>query len=191
MNTQSNRNVRPSRRPRRLLSVLVGGIALGIAVAGCATGGDKAEPPAAQDDPYAHLHPLAQIVARAGAPACAAKVTEAAFFLTEGTGATAFWNFRSTDLLSFSLEVVSPEGVTSYVSLNIAPGENGACVIGYDAVTHWVNDCETVARHVWPDSHAVGTQPEHMTMLVGSDSEYLFLMPVDQGCVAIKKEVFP
>lgn len=169
-------------------------ISVSAAACLCAAAAGAGGEPAAENsapDPYADLHPLAQAVARAGAPACAAKVTEAAFFLTEGASATAFWNFRSAELLSFSLEVVSPDRVTSYVSLNIAPGEDGACVIGYDAVMHWASDCETVARIVHPGMRTAGTQPGSMAMLKGGDSEYLFLMPAGQGCVAIKKEVFP
>lgn len=142
-------------------------------------------------EPFTGLHPLARAVADAGAPACARKVAEAAYFLTEGSSATAFWNIRSEQLLSFSLEVLSPEGLTSYVSLDVLPGDDDECVIAYDMVMHWPNDCEAVARHAYGPGRPADSQPANMTMLRGPDGEHVFLMPVQGGCVSVQKEVFP
>lgn len=162
-------------------------------------GSDTTPAAAAEDDgglapvpePFTGQHPLARAVTEAGAPACARKVAEAAYFLTEGSNATAFWNIRSEALLSFSLEVVSREGRTSYVSLDVMPGENDECIIAYDLVIHWANECETVARHVYATGRPLDPQPAHMALLRGPDGEHVFLMPVREGCVSVQKEVFP
>jgi len=176
--------------PSGVARPLIVAILAGLTVA-CASQPRDVTSETAADADYSDLHPLAQAVARAGAPACAAKVTEAAFFLTEGSGATAFWNVRSTDLLSFSLELVGPAGATSYASLSIAPGEDDACAVGYDIVTHFTASCETVASHVFPAMHVPERQPARMGMLIGPDGEHVFLMAVGEGCVAVQKEVFP
>jgi hypothetical protein len=170
---------------------------LSLAVTACATT-DGARSEAVQDElrpaqiDISSLHPMARAVAQAGAPECAMKVHEAAFYLVVDADSGAIADVRSEDLFSFSLEVIDPEGMTSYVSLNVAPGKDNACAISYEIVTPIAMKCEDIAQEIWPDATAGNPLRRQIIPLGLEDGTIVLLHPVgESACIVIRKEIFP
>lgn len=137
------------------------------------------------------LHPMARMVAQAGAPQCAMKVHEAAIYLIIDTESGAIFHGGSDDLYSFSLEVIDPEGVTSYVALNVAPGVDANCAIGYEVVTPIGEACSSLAEHFWPDAVRGSPLRKQMIPLGLPDGQTILLHPVGDSCLVVRKEIIP
>ncbi len=152
--------------------------------------GEQAEPRRAQID-LSGLHPMARVVAQAGAPQCAMKVHEAAIYLIIDTESGAIFHGGSDDLYSFSLEVIDPEGMTSYVSLNVAPGVDANCAIGYEVVTPIGEACSSLAERFWPEA-VHGSPLRKRTIPLGlPDGQTILLHPVGDSCLVVRKEIIP
>ncbi len=140
---------------------------------------------------YSTLHPMARVVAQAGAPQCAMKVHEAAIYLIIDTDSGAIFHGGSDDLYSFSLEVIDPDGRTSYVSLNVAPGGDANCAIGYEIVTPVGEPCSSLAERVWPEAITGKPLRKQMMPLGLPDGQTVLLHPVGEACLVVRKEIIP
>lgn len=152
---------------------------------------DTETPPEGPRIDLSGLHPVAQAVARAGALACAMKTHEAVFYLIAETESGGMVHFRTPDLLSFSFETIDFDGVASYISLNVAPGKEDHCAIGYEVVTHWPQSCESIAEEQYADMTVGNVLREKLLPLSIEGGPHVFLQPVDGGCNAIRKEIIP
>ncbi len=177
---------------------LAGCLLLSMAVLSCATtDGTRSEvtedePPRAAQIDVSGLHPMARAIARLGAPECAQKVHEAAIFLIVDTESGAIVHSGSEDLYSFSLEVIEPEGMTSYVSLNVAPGKDAACAISYEIVTPLGRDCKAIGEQFWPEAVVGKPLRKHMIPLSLPEGQTVLLHPVGEtACIVIRKEIIP
>jgi hypothetical protein len=173
------------RRRRHFVPIL----ALLLALSGTAAG-DGTQPAPAQPD-LSGLHPIAQAIAQAGAPQCAPRVHEAVVYLILNTESGAMMHAQSEDLYSFSLEVTDDDGLTYYVSLNVAPGNDAACAISYEIVTPLALDCEAIAKQLWPNAVVGNPLRKHMTPLAVGDGQTVLLHPIGDGCLVIRKEIIP
>lgn len=151
------------------------------------------EPPSANPEQrdFSSLHRLAQAVAQLGAPECAPKVHEAAIYLITDTESGAIAHSRSYDLISFSLEVTDHEGMTSYMSINIAPGKNLACAISYEIVTPVGTKCDVLAKEIWPNAQVGDPLRKQIIPLSLDDGQTVLLHPVGESCLVIRKEIIP
>lgn len=175
---------------------LAGSLLISVVAVSCATtdgvrdDAARAETETGRLD-IALLHPMAQAIARVGAPECAAKVHEAAIYLIVDTESGAIVHSGSDDLYSFSLEVIDPDGMTSYVSLNIAPGEDAACAISYEIVTPVGRDCAGVAETLWPGAVPGNPLRKNTIPIALGDGQTALLHPVGDACLVIRKEIIP
>lgn len=180
---------------------LTGCLLLSMALLSCATTDgtrNEVKSEVAEDTPSAAqidvtgLHPMARAIAQLGAPQCAQKVHEAAIFLIVDTESGAIMHSASKDLFSFSLEVIDPDGMTSYVSLNVAPGKDDACAISYEIVTPLGRDCETIAEQFWPEAVVGNPLRKQMIPLALPEGQTVLLHPVGEtACIVIRKEIIP
>ena len=149
-----------------------------------------AAPPAAPTEPK--LNSITQAAKNAGIVYCLGHIQEVSEFLTAKNRSGVFLFMPPADanrhLMSTSLEVQNG-GVSSYVGATFAPLPGGGCGAQYESVSYWANDCQTVASKVFSDLPAGGKLVEAITMLDGGANLRVFLMPVGQGCLSIKKEV--
>lgn len=148
-------------------------------------------PPDPEQRDFSSLHRLAQAVAQLGAPECAPKVHEAAIYLIHDTESGAIAHSRSYDLFSFSLEVTDQEGMTSYMSINVAPGKSQACAISYEIVTPIGMKCDALAKEAWPNAQVGNPLRRQMVPLSLDDGQTVLLHPVGESCLVIRKEIIP
>lgn len=174
---------------RRFAGILL----LSLALAACATtttnqAGSEEESPRID---ITALHPLARTIAQAGAPECAMKVHEAAIYLTIDTAAGALVHTNSRDLHTFSLEILDSDGLTSFVSLNIAPSAANACAISYEVVTLVPLACDAIISEGLVGAIVGDPVREHIMHYAFEGGPHVFLQPFGDACLMIRKEIFP
>jgi hypothetical protein len=138
------------------------------------------------------LNGLAQTAANAGIVDCVGRIQQTTEFLTANSKSGAFLFIAPADanrhIASASLEIQA-NGASSYATASFAPGGNNGCGTLYETVSYWGNPCEEVAKRAYPNFPPAGKLGESITMLDGGLYMRLFLMPVAQGCLSIKKEL--
>jgi hypothetical protein len=138
------------------------------------------------------LNGLAQTAANAGIVDCVGRIQQTTEFLTANSKSGAFLFIAPADanrhIASASLEIQA-NGVSSYATASFAPGGNNGCGALYETVSYWGNPCEEVAKRAYPNFPPAGKLGDSITMLDGGLYLRLFLMPVAQGCLSIKKEL--
>ena len=186
---------------KRILSLWALGIASVLfALAASAADNKKAGPQVVQPKPVqeapapqAAANGITQAMFNSGAVTCAPQINRISNFLTEGgqVGAFLFVPPKEVDrsLVSVSMEIQSTGTPLAYASASFSPGTVIGCGGLYEAITYWNGSCPNVAAQIFKDAKPAGALKQAITILEGSPSARIFLMPAGAGCVSIKKEV--
>jgi hypothetical protein len=138
------------------------------------------------------LNGFGQAVIRAGLPGCALPMNHLAERVLVGhkVGAYRFPNTQK-GFGSLSMEVFTKNGATIYMSFNLAETGPSNCSIGYEAVSHWQNGCDEVAKEIFKDFIPTRNLGERLSLFTHKDNDNrkVFAMPVKDGCVISEKEV--
>lgn len=153
----------------------------------------KGKKQAASDQPPPpSLNGLAVAAANGGVVDCVGRIHQVTDFLTKDTKTGAFLFLAPTEanrsIASTSLEI-QKNSISTYASASFAPVGATGCAALYETIAYWGNRCEDVARKVFPAFPVTGKLGTTTTMLDGGDAVRVFLMPIAQGCLSIKKEL--
>ncbi len=137
---------------------------------------------------------ITQDAVKGGVLACAGRINQVANFLTGGNqGVGAFIFLPPTDqdqrLTSFSIEVPSTTGASSYASAGFAPNQANGCGGMYESLTYWPQGCAAVAAGAYGALKRGGILAKEIMVLDGGPMTRIFLMPAGTGCLSIKKEI--
>jgi len=87
------------------------------------------------------------------------------------------------------IQEVDVSGNSGYVSSNFAPNQANGCQASYDAVSFWRKGCLIVAKEVFKDLKEIKGLQGSIKVLDGGPFMKVVLMPAENGCISIKKEV--
>lgn len=151
----------------------------------------------AEDLKPSTLHPVTEVLAKAGAKDCVARAEQVVRFLTSDAGIeVGAFVFMPTgkqgndaDAISVSFEILSKAGTTYATASFVSPGP-GRCHALYETVTHWDASCADVYSKRFSQTKVAGVIRKQINVLTGiGDDARIFLVPNAKGCLVIKKEV--
>jgi hypothetical protein len=138
------------------------------------------------------LNPYGQAIAKIGLTKCAAAMNDVSAKLLQGkrVGVYRFPTVHET-FASLSMEVNSGQGAIIYITFNLSEDTNGTCQIAYEAVSDWANPCDDVIKTIFKDFEPTRNLLKSVTLLSHKDNKNrkIFTMPVQNGCIAIEKQV--
>ena len=136
---------------------------------------------------------VTQAMVGKGALACASRINQVANFLGAGsTSAGAFLFVPTGDVdkqvVSTSMEITGADKKTSYSSATFAPNQANGCGALYEAVAWWPESCDKVAEKQF-SKKATTKLKQNIGILDIGPTIRVFLMPTNDGCISIKKEL--
>ena len=152
--------------------------------------GDASAPGAATP-----LNPIAAGMMARGVQQCAPTIQErSAYFQAPKSkvGAFLFTDAHETankTLASASMEISYPAGVSSYASASFMPTADGRCATVNDAVSWWPGTCEDVRALAFKTYREAGKLGQRIVVLQHQGSTRVFLLPTNEGCVTIQKDI--
>jgi hypothetical protein len=140
------------------------------------------------------VHPITEVAVKAGILSCASRINQVSNFLTtdkQGTGIYLFIppSIPDQSIFSVSMEVLGSNASTAYASESFAPNQAGGCGALYEEVIYLPMSCNDAAKKYFSGMKRERELLKNITVLVGSPTVRVFLMPAGSGCVVIKKEV--
>jgi hypothetical protein len=136
--------------------------------------------------------PVVRGAANAGVRTCLERIDQVTSFVASNadTGAFLFPAPSNPDkqVFSIAMELLAPEMV-AYASESFAPSGSNACSATYEAISYWPMNCQQTAAKQFASLKPVGVIKRAIQILDGGPAMRVFLMPADQGCIAIKKEM--
>jgi len=140
------------------------------------------------------VHPITEVAVKAGILSCASRINQVSNFLTadkQGTGIYLFIppSIPDQSIFSISMEVLGSNASTAYASESFAPNQAGGCGALYEEVIYLPMSCNDAAKKYFSGMKRERELLKNITVLVGSPTVRVFLMPAGSGCVVIKKEV--
>ena len=95
------------------------------------------------------------------------------------------------DFVSLSMEVTASSGAILYLTFNLSQRPDGSCQIAYEAVSDWANSCTDIVKTVFQEFVPSRNLLKSVALLTHKDNRNrkVFTMPVQNGCIAIEKEI--
>jgi hypothetical protein len=138
------------------------------------------------------LNPYGLAIAKAGLRKCAMPMNELSRRLLgdKKVGVYRFPTVRD-NFVSLSMEVTSPKGAILYITFDLSQSSDGSCQIAYEVISDWANSCDDLVTTIFQDFVTTRTLLKSVALLTHKDnkSRKVFTMPVQNGCIAIEKEV--
>lgn len=75
-----------------------------------------------------------------------------------------------------------------YTNLVVAPTTSGKCAAAYDQINYHPKSCTAVSKETYVNFKYVGTLNKKAVGLQ-SDDVTVYLIPTDNGCISVKKEI--
>jgi hypothetical protein len=142
--------------------------------------------------PSAQTNPITDAAKKNGVVSCGARITQVTNQLANGNvnGVFLFTPGQSPDknLFSVSMEVLPVAGPMAYASASFAPNQANGCAGVFDSVIYWPKRCEEIASTKFSGFKTSGKLSTNIAV-IDAGLKRVFLMPADQGCVSIIKEV--
>jgi hypothetical protein len=138
------------------------------------------------------LNPYGQVIAKAGLTKCARPMNDLSGRLLSGKKVGIYrFPIVQNNFASFSMEVAAREGAILYVTFNLSQNPDGSCQISYEAVSDWANSCEEIIKTIFKDFTPTRNLLKAVALLTHKDNKNrkIFTMPVQNGCIAIEKEI--
>lgn len=151
--------------------------------------------PGSDTKPAAAANPIAAGMMARGVQQCAPTIQErSAYFQAPKSkvGAFLFTDAHETankTLASASMEISYPAGVSSYASASFMPTADGRCATVNDAVSWWPGTCEDVRALAFKTYREAGKLGQRIVVLQHQGSTRVFLLPTNEGCVTIQKDI--
>lgn len=139
------------------------------------------------------LNPYGQAIAKAGLVKCARPMNDLSGRILAGKQVGIYrFPLIQNNFASFSMEVAAREGAILYLTLNVSQNPDGSCQIAYEAVSDWANACADIVKTIFKDFVPTRNLLKSVALLTHKDNKNrkIFTMPVQNGCIAIEKEVF-
>lgn len=139
------------------------------------------------------LNAFGKSVLRAGLKNCALPMNQLAERVLIGNKIGGY-RFPATDktFASMSMEVLTKSGGVAYMTFNLSePGNNGQCIISYEAISQWKDKCSDVVKNVLKDFVYTRKLGQRISILTHKSNENrkIFMMPIASGCLATEKEI--
>jgi hypothetical protein len=150
-----------------------------------------ASTPAADFDLDA-LNPYGQSIARAGLKHCAVAMNDLSERLLAGKQVGIYrFPVSHENFVSLSMEVTAKSGAILYLTFDLSQRPDGSCQIAYEAVSDWANSCQDIVKTVFKDFVPSRNLLKSVALLKHKDNQRrkVFTMPVQNGCIAIEKEI--
>jgi hypothetical protein len=130
----------------------------------------------------------------AGILSCTSRINQVSNFLSSGAQETGSYLFISPtqpdkSIFSVSTEIRGNDASITYASESFAPNQAGGCGALYEEVIYLPMSCNDAAQKYFPGMKRERELLKNITILVGSPTVRVFLMPAGNGCIVIKKEV--
>lgn len=152
-------------------------------------------PSAAVETTSAPFNAIAEAIQQMGDSKCASRVNQVTNFLgsNQNSGAllmTPAEGKPNERIIPLVIEQINGNGSISLVSASFMPsGKEDLCQSTYDAITVWSDSCLMVAKKLYTDLEAERQLKNNVTVLSSSPKYKVFLLPVGNMCVSLKKEV--
>jgi len=138
-------------------------------------------------------NPIAQAAVQQGAFNCAKRINQVSNFLGYSAKAGAVLMISPTQpdqqVLPLAMEVPTLNNGAGYVAATFAPNQANGCGVAYDAVVFWHQACAIVAKTQFQGLKPGGFLGKKIMLLDGGMATKVFLMPAENGCISIKKEM--
>jgi hypothetical protein len=138
------------------------------------------------------LNPYGQAIAKMGLTQCAAAMNDLSAKLLQGkrVGVYRFPTVHET-FVSLSMEVDSGHGAIIYITFDLTQDASGSCQIAYETVSDWANPCDEVIKTIFKEFTPTRDLLKSVTLLTHKDNKNrkVFTMPVQNGCIAIEKQI--
>ncbi len=138
------------------------------------------------------LNPCGQAVAKAGLTHCAIPMNNLSTRLLAGKKVGIYrFPVMQNNFASFSMEIAAQDGGILYLTLDASQNADGSCQIAYEAVSDWANSCADVVKTVFKDFVPTRNLLKSVVLLTHKENKNrkIFTMPVQNGCIAIEKEL--
>jgi hypothetical protein len=138
------------------------------------------------------LNGYGQAIARAGLTGCAMPMNDLSERLLAGKTVGVYrFPVSRENFVSLSMEVKVKSGAVLYITFGLSQGTDGSCQIAYEAVSDWANSCEEIVKTVFKDFIPTRNLLKSVVLLRHKDNQNrkIFTMPVQNGCIAIEKEI--
>ncbi len=127
----------------------------------------------------------------AGVKKCLPAIKSISDFIIENGnhGAHSFWSSQKPDdqLFTSTVERNFSDGKL-LTSISVAPVKTGECAIVYEQVGFYPKSCVAVSKETFSKYQYKGELNKEVVILQ-STSATVYLMPVEGGCVTMKKEI--
>lgn len=149
----------------------------------------------AEETTSAPLNALAEAVQQMGDSKCVARVNQVTNFLgsNQNSGAllmTPAEEKTNERIIPLVVEQINGNGSISFISASFMPsGKEDSCQATYDAITVWSESCLMVSKKLYTDLEAERQLKNNIAVLSSSSNYKVFLLPIGNMCVSVKKEV--
>lgn len=128
----------------------------------------------------------------AGVTACAANLKRMIDFLAEkgdgGYRVQLIGENKAPSMILVTLETVHAAiPLSRYSLIGVVPAQG--CMGFYEQTMHWTTACPTLKQQTFPNFPATGVIGRSIQYAAASASVNLTLIPAQQGCITVKKEV--
>lgn len=141
------------------------------------------------------LNQIGSAVNGMGDTQCAQQVSKVSNFLgfQQNSGAllmTPKKERANERLIPVVIEQPISKNDTALVSATFSPYGKADCMATYDAYVVWSDFCQSVASKHYGNLKISGKLKQNITVLDGGPNVRIFLIPVGNMCISVKKEIF-